>query len=286
MLAAIIMLFSTAIFLIIRELQKKYNSALVARRALNIKSIKIPGRTELFKIMIKTIARLNSKLPVENYRKKIQNKLIECKAVNDYTPDEYLAYKEVMILGGGIIYMALFGGVDLYFAGILLGLSIYPDLQLREKKEKYEKDVLRELPFFLDVLAVCVEAGLTFDNAIMKYLSKAKPSVFRGELEKYIKDVKIGKQRSEALKDISLRINLQDFSSFISSITQSERLGTSIASTLRLQTQQIRVKRVQRIEKQARQAPVKLMLPLILFIFPVIFIVIFGPIVIRLVKAL
>lgn len=85
-------------------------------------------------------------------------------------------------------------------------------------------------------------------------------------------------------KDMSLRVNMSDFSSFISSIIQSERLGTSIAGTLRLQTRQIRTKRVQRIEKQAMQAPVKLMLPLVLFIFPVIFIVIFGPVVIRLIK--
>ncbi|OGF51874.1 MAG: hypothetical protein A2044_01360 [Candidatus Firestonebacteria bacterium GWA2_43_8] len=77
---------------------------------------------------------------------------------------------------------------------------------------------------------------------------------------------------------------MQEFSFFMSAIVQSEKLGTSIAGALRLQTKQIRIKRVQRVEKQALQAPVKLMLPLVLFILPVIFIVIFGPVAIRLIK--
>ena len=96
--------------------------------------------------------------------------------------------------------------------------------------------------------------------------------------------MKIGKSRGNALKDMAERVNMREFSSFISAIAQSEKLGTSIAGALRLQTKQIRIKRVQRVEKQAMQAPVKLMLPLVLFILPVIFIVIFGPVAIRLLK--
>ncbi|MFH1074691.1 MAG: type II secretion system F family protein [Candidatus Firestonebacteria bacterium] len=284
MLVITALIFSVVIFLVIRQLQFGYNTVLVARRALNSGSVKTSGIYELFKLLVKTIASINARFPIIKYRERLRQKLQECKSDKEYTPDEFLAYKEILALTGFIILIMLFEIVDMYTFGVALGLFYYPDMKIKNNKEKYEKEILKELPFLLDVITVCVEAGMTFDNALIKYISKARGSALRAELENYLKDVKIGKQRAEALKDISLRVNMRDFSSFISSIIQSERLGTSIAGTLRLQTRQIRIKRVQRIEKQALQAPVKLMLPLVLFIFPVIFIVIFGPVVIRLIK--
>jgi len=284
MVIAVTIIFSAAIFLVIRHLQFGYNTILVSRRVAGTGGVKTSGISELLKFIVKTIAALNSYLPVEKYRGKIRRKLIECKSDKKYNPDEFLAYKELMALSGFLVVFLLFDSVNIYTVGVTLGLFVYPDIKIKSNKDNYEKQIFKELPFALDIITVCVEAGLTFDNAIIKYVSKARISVLREEFENYLKDVKIGRQRGDALKDMSLRVNMSDFSSFISSIIQSERLGTSIAGTLRLQTRQIRTKRVQRIEKQAMQAPVKLMLPLVLFIFPVIFIVIFGPVVIRLIK--
>ncbi|OGF48011.1 MAG: hypothetical protein A2231_12975 [Candidatus Firestonebacteria bacterium RIFOXYA2_FULL_40_8] len=284
MIIAVTLLFAVSLFLVIRQAQQSYNTVVVTRRVESSGGSKSAVIPEVFKWLIKTVSRLNKVLPLGKYREKLKNKLTECKSDKDYTPDEFLAYKELLAFAGFIIYFLLFEAIDFYILGVMLGLFVYPDIKIKSRKESYEKQILKELPFALDIITVCVEAGLTFDNAIIKYISKAKTSALRTEFENYLRDVKIGKQRAESLKDMALRVNMQDFSSFSSSIIQSERLGTSIAGTLRLQTRQIRIKRVQRIEKQAMQAPVKLMLPLVLFIFPVIFIVIFGPVVIRLIK--
>jgi tight adherence protein C len=285
MIITITVIFAVAIYFIIRQFQLRYNTILVARRVENTGG-ENSGKFKLFKLLIKVVSGLNSNLPIKKYREKLEKKLIKYKSAEEYTPDEFLAHKELMAVTGLIILVILFETVDIYIIGITLGLFAYPDIKINNKKEYYEKQLLKELPFFLDIITVCVEAGLTFDNAILKYVSKARSSILREEFENYLKDINIGKSRADALKDMYLRVNIQDFTSFICSIIQSEKMGTSVAGTLRIQTRQIRIKRVQRIEKQAMQAPIKLMIPLVLFIFPVIFIVIFGPVIIRIIKML
>jgi len=284
MILIITALFAAALYLTIREVQSGYNTLQVTRRVLNSGKIKISVAEELFNVLLKAFSFLNQRLPLETYREKLAKRLKECQSEKEYKPDMFLAYKEIMALTGFVIYAVLFQTADMYTFLVAFGLFFYPDIKIKGNKEKYEKQILKELPFSLDIITVCVEAGLTFDNAIIKYVSKAADSVLRGEFENYLKDVKIGKSRGDALKDMAERVNMQEFSFFMSAIVQSEKLGTSIAGALRLQTKQIRIKRVQRVEKQALQAPVKLMLPLVLFILPVIFIVIFGPVAIRLIK--
>jgi len=286
MVPFVLILFAAAIYLVIRELQTGYNIFKVNSRFTMSKAVKIRDFSLILSSLLRKIAVLNSYLPLGKYREYILGKLKEGKAEKKYTPDEFLAYKELLAVAGLVLLVLLFGTPDLYMLGAFLGLFIYPDIRLKTGKTVYEKQIFKKLPFALDIITVCVEAGLTFDNAVLKYVSKARPSFLRTEFEDYLKDIKIGKQRAEALKDMGTRVNMQDFNNFISSIIQSERMGTSIAGILRLQNRQIRTKRVQRIEKQALQAPVKLMLPLVFFIFPVIFIVIFGPVIIRLLKIL
>ena len=178
----------------------------------------------------------------------------------------------------------LFSSFDIAAVGVLGIMVILPQYELKEKKQKYKRELLKALPSALDLIAVCVEAGLTFDGAVLKYIQKTRENVLRKEFEVYMKDMTVGRNRSEALDFMAGRVNIKEFTSFAAAILQSEKLGISIAGTLRLQNQQIRIQRTQNIEKLAAQAPVKLMLPLVLFILPVVFIVILGPIALKLIS--
>ena len=203
-----------------------------------------------------------------------------------YSPDEFLSYKILMSVTGSLVYLGLFNTFDISGLAAVILLFRFPEYELRKKKEKYERDILKELPFALDLVIVCVEAGLTFDAAVAKYIYGGKKTSLRNEFEQYLKSMGMGENREKGLKALSERVNLRDFTSLIYTVLQSEKLGTGIAGSLRLKNSDLRVSRKQRAEKMAIQTPVKLMLPLVVFILPVIFIVILGPVVLRIITDL
>ncbi|MFH1825448.1 MAG: type II secretion system F family protein [Candidatus Firestonebacteria bacterium] len=281
------LLFFMAIFLFIKYIQEKREVKTISDRIIEKGKISL---NEIFKDLLRIISVPNKKLPIDSYRGKLQKKInfakisnsIKGSSLTGFTPDEFMALKELLAIMILFVYFLLFDKVD--FIGLVISVLGFflPDLWLKEKRGVYEKDISKNLPYALDLITVCVEAGLTFEGAISKFVEKSKVSFLKSEFAEMLMDVKLGKSRKESLKDMSHRVGLSDFSSFVSSVIQSEQLGTSLANTLRIQASQIRVKRTQRIEKLAMQAPTKLLIPLVIFIFPVIFIMIFGPIVIKL----
>jgi tight adherence protein C len=279
MIIIISLLFFVSIFLFIKYIQEEREVKTISERIVEKEKVSL---NEIFKNLLKTIGNFNKKLPIDNYRKELQKKIYFAKVSKVFTPDEFIALKELSVILTLFVYFLLFDKID--FIGLIISvLSFFlPDLYLKEKREVYEKDILKNLPYTLDLITVCVEAGLTFESAISKFVEKSKDSFLKSEFTELLMDVKLGKSRKDALKEMANRVSISDFSSFISSIIQSEQLGTSLANTLRLQAYQIRLKRTQRIEKLAMQAPVKLLIPLVVFIFPVIFIMLFGPLVIKL----
>ncbi|MEW5693973.1 MAG: type II secretion system F family protein [Candidatus Hydrogenedentota bacterium] len=154
---------------------------------------------------------------------------------------------------------------------------VMPMFVLKSKVKKRQKAIKRALPDCLDLLTVSVEAGLGFDQAVQKVIEKAK-NALTDEFNRALQEVKMGKQRRDALRDMSKRVKVDELDTFISSIIQADSLGVSISNVLRIQSEQMRVKRRQQIEEQAMKAPLKMLFPMILFIFPTIFIVVFGPI--------
>lgn len=175
-------------------------------------------------------------------------------------------------------------GQQLLLVFVLAFLGSYlPDFWLSGQITKRQKALQRALPEVMDLLSVSVEAGLGFDGAIQKVAEKFREPM-ASEFQGYLKEIKLGKARADALRALADRNKLPDLQTFVASIIQADQLGVSFAKVLRIQSDELRVKRKQRAEEQAAKIPVKIMLPLVAFIFPTIFVVILGPAVIHLVQ--
>jgi tight adherence protein C len=157
----------------------------------------------------------------------------------------------------------------------LLGFML-PALWLGQKIRSRKNSVIRSLPDALDLLTICVEAGLVFDQAMQKVAEKWDDELSRA-FARVLHEIRLGKTRREALRDMADRLDLSDVTSFVAAVIQAEQLGVSIAKVLRIQSDQMRIRRRQRAEEKAHQAPVKMLFPMVFLIFPAIWIVLLGP---------
>ena len=169
----------------------------------------------------------------------------------------------------GSITPVVLGGI------VLVGL-IGPKVWLDNRVRFRQKATLKSLPDAFDLVTTCVEAGLGLEAALARVAEKVE-GPFGEELAVMLHEVSLGRLRREAMKDLGERVGLSDLTSFINAVIQAESMGTSIAAVLRVQAEQMRTKRRQRAEQQAQAAPIKMMFPLVLFIFPCMFLVILGP---------
>lgn len=172
----------------------------------------------------------------------------------------------------------------LFLVLLAIGGFLLPDFYLRQKARQRQEAVRDALPDVLDLLTVSIEAGLGFDGAILKVVEKMK-GVLPAEFRQMLQEVKVGKPRREALRDLALRLDVEELSSFIGAIIMAEQMGVQLSNVMRLQAQEIRLKRRQRAEEQAMKAPVKMLIPLVFFIFPATFIVLLGPAIINMARA-
>lgn len=168
------------------------------------------------------------------------------------------------------------------WAGVFAGWQL-PELYLHMKIRERAEAVKRELPDVLDLLTVCVEAGLGFDGALLRVAEK-KEGVLAKEFFHLLQEINMGKPRREALKDLAGRLGTEEFSSLAGAIIIADRLGVSIGNVLRAQAEALRRKRRQQAEERAMKAPVKMLFPLVFFIFPAIFLVLLGPAFIKISK--
>jgi tight adherence protein C len=202
------------------------------------------------------------------------------KAGLDYmlSPDQFFAGKVIAsvvfalfvylllnMLGSEAWYMILLGWVGGFF---------YPELWLREATEQRNKSIFRELPFYLDIIILAVEAGTNFTGGLQQAVNKASSGPLRQEFVRVLRDVRAGKPRADALRDLGDRIDTESVRNVVSSIIQAEKTGSSLGPVLKAQADQLRSVRFQKAEKQAMEAPVKLLGPLIMFIFPNTFLII------------
>ncbi len=159
----------------------------------------------------------------------------------------------------------------------LTGAGFYlPYGIIRSKGDARQHQIRKDLPDFLDLLLVSVEAGLGFDMALNR-VSKQMPGPISVEVKRAMDEIRMGGSRERAFRGIAWRSGVQEVSSFISAVIQAEQLGSNIASTLRVQAEYMRQKRRQRAEEMAQKAPVKMVFPMVFFIFPALFVVIIGP---------
>lgn len=157
-----------------------------------------------------------------------------------------------------------------------------PSFKLNEARRKRENNIIRMLPTYLDFITMAVEAGLSLAGALVQATSNGPEGLFKQELERVNRDIKAGAGRVEALEAMAERLDLREVTGVVAALAQAERTGGDIGNTLRVQADQQRVDRFQRAEKKAMEAPVKLIFPLVAFIFPTTFIVLGFPIVMKL----
>ena len=202
---------------------------------------------------------------------------------NNWTPSEFFGIRLIASLVlGALIFVLLsvakaepvlqYGMTALFFA---LGF-VLPGLWLGTKIRSRKASIIRSLPDALDLLTICLEAGLGFDQALHKVAEKWDDELSRG-FARRLHEIRLGKTRREALRDAAQRMDVSDMTSFVAAVIQSEQLGVSMAKVLRIQSDQMRVRRRQRAEEKAHQAPVKMLFPMVFLIFPAIWIVLLGP---------
>jgi len=199
---------------------------------------------------------------------------------------DWLGIKAVGAIVGGLLFFFLFVivgllkfpfviGVVMSFVGALFGYTI-PEFWLGGRVKKRQHAILLMIPDALDLLTISVRAGLGFDAALGKVVEKL-PGPLSDEFRRALAEVRVGKQRREALRDIVARTEVAPLTNFIGAIIQAEQLGVSISKVLQVQSEQLRIERRQRAEEQAAKAPIKMLFPLVGCIFPSLFIVILGP---------
>ena len=198
------------------------------------------------------------------------------------SPTTFLAFKSALALGG-LVLGALFGGAaagpgGVLFAAIALaGIGfIAPDFVVSGKARSRKDRIRAELPDALDLMAVSVEAGMGFDGALSK-LTEHMQGPLSDEFALTLGEIRIGESRQDALKKLADRTNTPELSSFVRSIIQADQLGISLGRILRVQATDSRLKRQAAAEEKAMKAPIKMLFPTVLFIFPAMFLVILGP---------
>ncbi len=218
----------------------------------------------------------------ETRRKHWRRRLIAGGVKNEFTPDEFIAYKLIFIIFLPIFlgFMQTASMIDLPLP-VILGSGVLgwflPNLLLSSKITTRQKKILRAMPFIVDLLALSTEAGLDFVGAIGKVVEKARPSPLVEEFAQLLKEIKVGSSRQEALREMAVRISMTEINSFVAILISADQMGASIGKILKQQSEQIRTQRMLAAEKAGARAASSITLPIILFVIPAVFILIGAP---------
>ena len=263
-------------------------------QARNLEELELqqPFSERTLRPLIARLSKMSSRLGSASSTENAERRLAMAGNPGDLRVSDWLGVK--MLVGIAIAAIAflvfglLIGGV---VVGLFLGLVgfgigfLIPEFWLGRRIKARQKLILRMIPDTLDLLTISVRAGLGFDGALAKVVEKL-PGPLTDEFRRALAEVRVGKARRDALRDMVPRTNVQPLSNFIGAIIQAEQLGVSISKVLQVQSEQLRIERRQRAEEQAARAPIKMLFPLVGCIFPSLFIVILGPAIISILKTM
>jgi tight adherence protein C len=240
------------------------------------------ARPRLWQRLARLVSRRIARLLPEDFVSDVTQQITRAGGLAGLTPAELVVYgggAGILALSTGLLVVAATGW-PLYLVLLitLLGVGL-PFIWLRDRVKERQLTILSELPFHLDLLTLCIEAGLDFTAAVSKMVEKGKPGPLRDEFGTFLAELRIGKTRAEALEAMGERVGLPQLRAFLSALIQTDKLGSGLARTLRVQAEQLRTERFQRAETLAGEAPVKMLIPLVLFIFPTIWIILAAPLV-------
>jgi tight adherence protein C len=253
--------------------------------------LNLPFKLRILKpLETKFVGYFNSLLPA-NLKTIVDKKLVQCGNPRGLKASLFLSWVIIAAVVISIIWFfgSLFSGNGFFntiigIIVILLLAIILPALWMQMTAAKRIKDIETSLPDVIDLLVISVEAGLGFDMALSKVIEKIKGPLAE-EFAKALNEIKMGKTRQAALKDMSSRVGSENLHSFLTMIIQSTVMGFAIGPILRIQSDTMRVARRQRAEEMAMKAPIKMVFPLVFCIFPALLIVILGPAGIRIIEA-
>tara|TARA_B100001248_G_scaffold262695_1_gene261025 strand:- start:13093 stop:13992 length:900 start_codon:yes stop_codon:yes gene_type:complete len=223
---------------------------------------------------------------LQTYRKRIHALIKVAGLSRELNVDEFIAIQMLW----GILFPIFFSLVNfslqlgfsplvIVFMGVL---GVYLPVQYcRSERNQRKEAVLLDLPFFIDLLALATKAGMDFVGAIQKLVEKAEDSVLANEFAIVLQDTKLGRSRKEALRDMAERLDMSEITSFVAVLLDADATGTSIASVLQQQSEQMRMERFARAEKAGARASQLMLLPMMIFILPAVFIMVFGPIILQ-----
>jgi len=246
--------------------------------------LQIPRRERLLGPVRRRIARTVRQITPVGAVEKVQTRLMQAGNPRNLTVQDFLGLKGMMAIGLGVLgfllnVFILKAGFFKFVIGIIVAFGIgffLPDIWLRQATKKRREEILKFLPDAIDILAISVEAGQGFDGALST-LSARKTNALTYEFDRFRLEIQAGKGRREAFRDLAMRCEVEDLSNFVAAMIQADQLGIGITQVLRTQSEELRIKRRQRAEEKARQAPIKMLFPLIFLMFPALFIVILGP---------
>ncbi len=221
----------------------------------------------------------------DNMRQSLKRKLISAALREEFTPDEFISFKIFLIfffpIVGGFLKALGLIDVDWYYF-VLFGIVgwFFPDLWISSRIKVRQKQILKSMPFIVDLLALSTEAGLDFIGAIGKVVEKSASSPLVDEFAQLLREIKVGSSRAEALREMALRINMTEINSFVAILISADQMGASIGKVLRQQSEQIRTERMLKAEKAGAAASQKVLIPLVFLIMPAVFLLVFGPFII------
>jgi tight adherence protein C len=241
-----------------------------------------PFSQRVIRPMLISLSRGVSKLSPSKSREAAELQLELAGRPYNWGATEFLGMRTLVALVLGVLLFLVAAVSQGFLMALLIGLVagllgfFLPLLWLRSKIRNRQSEIVKSLPDALDLLTITVEAGMGFDGAIQKVAEKWANELSKG-FNKVTQEMRLGISRREALKNMDRTMGVPDVTTFVAAIIQAEQLGVSIAKILRVQSEQMRIRRRQRAEEMANKAPIKMLFPMVFLIFPALFIILLGP---------
>lgn len=297
MITVLVMGFIFMVMMALRSWQQRtqistVGAAMARTSAPDMRQMKLrqPFTERVLKPTLRQLYGLGRYLTPANSIGKLQEKLIVAGMPGGMTVTDFLGLR---FLAGatlsGVFFAVMLSqgstGKALLYAGgaFLIGLYL-PNLWLNSKAQARQKSIARALPDTLDMMSICVDAGLGFEAALQKVAFQSDGELSM-EMRRVISEIRVGVARADALRHLAERTQVPDVASFVAVLVQADRLGIAIRNVLNTQSVQMRIVRRQRAEEEAGKAPIKMLIPLAVFIFPAMFAVILGPAIPRVMSA-
>ncbi|HET6261063.1 MAG TPA: type II secretion system F family protein [Chloroflexia bacterium] len=261
-------------------------------RSLEELELEAPFKDRVIKPLVGGVTKFFGKLAPSKGMEKMRLQLVLAGNPYNMQVAEFtgLRFMGALVLGGLALALSLLMGAAITMLllysmlGVVFGY-ILPVFWLRGRIKKRQKVILKTLPDAIDLMTISVEAGLAFDGAMQRVADKWN-NALSAEFGRALSEMRVGKSKRDALRELVARTGVSDLSTFVASIIQADQLGVSIAKVLRIQSEQMRIRRRQRAEEQAHKAPILMMIPMVFLIFPATYIVILGPAVPKVINGL